>query len=107
MNPYVKLALFATSVVAYEFGKALMAPYQQINRIIAKEPELWLKSKEHQSVTDKFVASKISGPQYIAMMDTGPARLLWAQLTTQFPHHRAYIFRRLRETYPNSYNFTV
>lgn len=107
MNSYLKLALFAASIVGYHFGKALMAPYQHINFLIDQEQEAWLKSKEHQSLADRFLAHKITGAQYTAMMDTGPARLLWVQLTTMYPDHKAYIFRRLRETYPNSLNFTV
>lgn len=107
MNSYLKLAVFGVTLVGYYFGKALAEPFQLINGAIDKAIVEWPKTKEHQSITDRFLARRISADQYRIMMDSMPARLLWVNLTTRFPEHKGYIFQQLRARFPNTNNFTV
>uniref|UniRef100_A0AB39CD62 Uncharacterized protein n=1 Tax=Pseudomonas phage RVTF4 TaxID=3236931 RepID=A0AB39CD62_9VIRU len=102
---------FKTELALKVGGKALAAaaciyivhvtaPVGGINHGIAEVKQNWQKSPALQSVTDRYLAKKITREQWVVECHTTQAKQAWLNLSTQYPKHHKILSQKIKSTWP-------
>lgn len=105
-NPYLKVGLFLLGNAIGVGLHVIMMPIRAINDEIAKQLVEWPKSREYQSITDKFQSGRIDHKEWLEAMHSRPAAMLWAKLSTSHPNQIPYINKRIKEVYPHAVSWS-